>query len=129
MKNNDFEYKYVAPTSEERKEIESIRNNYIEKNKSMSKLEYLRKLDGKVKNIPVAMSLIFGILGSFVFGIGLAMIIEWDLLIWGIVLGTIGFAWMILTYPFHLKVVNAIKDKYSEEIIKVSEELLNDEKQ
>ena len=51
-----FEYNYSAPTSEERQEIESIRNQYLPKNEVEIKLETLKKLDNKVKNIP----LIFG---------------------------------------------------------------------
>ena len=53
MKNeNDFEFNYSAPTAEERKEIESIRNSYLlQEKKTPSKLDVLRKLDWKVRNI------------------------------------------------------------------------------
>lgn len=124
--NNDFEYNYVAPTSEERKEIESIRNNYISQNKSVDKLEILRKLDNKVKSIPTIISLIFGIVGLLIFGLGLTMILEWKVTIGGIIVGAIGVIPMILAYPMYRKISNNLKNKYSDEIIKLSDELLNE---
>ena len=42
--NEKFEYKYEAPTLEERKEIDSIRQQYLPKNKTVSKMERLREL-------------------------------------------------------------------------------------
>ncbi|MBQ7798344.1 MAG: hypothetical protein IJ371_04405 [Clostridia bacterium] len=128
MNNNEFEYKYVAPTSEERKEIERIRSNYIVKDKSSNKLETLRKLDNKVKNIPVTISITMGIIFTLVFGLGMAMVLEWGLMIGGLIVSCIGLIMMIFTYPLHLKIAKYVKTKYSKEIIKLSEELLNDEK-
>ncbi|MFQ6772860.1 MAG: hypothetical protein ACLRFG_00080, partial [Clostridia bacterium] len=85
MKNNDFEYNYVAPTSEERKEIESIRNAYIKPTASSGKLEKLRRLDFKVKNTPIIVALVMGVVGILTFGVGLTMMLEWNIILWGIV--------------------------------------------
>ena len=46
-----FEYKYTAPTMEERKEIDSIRRQYLPTDKSMTKMDRLRYLDRKVKGV------------------------------------------------------------------------------
>ena len=113
MKNNDFEFKYIAPTSEERKEIESIRNSYITKNKSSNKLETLRKLDNKVKNTPTIISLIIGIVGTLIFGLGFTMILEWNLIAWGVVVSFIGLVVMTITYSIHVKISKYLKVKYS----------------
>ena len=126
MKNNDYEFKYIAPTSEERKEIESIRNSYITKNKSSNKLETLRKLDNKVKNTPTIISLIIGIVGTLIFGLGFTMILEWNLIAWGVVVSFIGLVVMTITYSIHVKISKYLKVKYSKEILKLSEELLNE---
>lgn len=128
MKNNDFEFKYVAPTSEERKEIESIRNNYITQSKSVNKLDYLRNLDKKVKNTPSVISLIVGIMGLLIFGLGMSMVLEWDLIAWGVVVSVVGLIPIIFAYPLYLKVTKLLKNKYSKEILEISDELLNDEK-
>lgn len=128
MKDNDFEYNYSAPTSAERKEIESIRSNYVAKSNKVNKLEYLRKLDFKVKNIPVVLSLVVGTLGTLIFGLGLTMILEWSLLVWGIVVCAVGVVPISVAYFLHNASLNYLKEKYSDEILKISEELLNDDK-
>ena len=129
MNKNDFSYNYVAPTSKERKEIESIRNNYLPSSeKADNKLVRLRKLDGKVKNVPTAYSLALGVFGLLTFGLGFAMILEWGLLAWGIVICVISFLPMLIAYPVYVKYTKVLKNKYSKEILKLSEELLNDEK-
>ena len=125
MKNNDFEYKYSAPTSAERKEIESIRNSYLIE-KSPNKHEQLRKLDRKVRNLPTAFSLIVGILGLLLLGLGFSMILEWKIYLWGIVVSCIGLIAISLAYPIYFKTSNYLKSKYSEQILKLSEELLNE---
>ncbi|MBQ7880973.1 MAG: hypothetical protein IJ358_03945 [Clostridia bacterium] len=127
MQRNDFEFKYVAPTAEERKEIESIRNSYTIKDKSSNKLERLRSLDRKVKNIPTMVSLIVGVVGILIFGLGFSMVLEWDLFVWGIVVSIVGLIPIIMAYPLHLKVEKQLKNKHSKEILEISEELLNDE--
>lgn len=123
--NNDFEFKYSAPTVEERREIESIRNSYIKQEKT--KLEKLRSLDNKVKNIPTITALIIGIIGILVFGLGLTMVLYWNLLVYGCIVAIIGVIPMSLAYYAYVKVYNKLKAKYSKEILQLSEELLNDE--
>ena len=123
---NDFQFNYVAPTNQERKEIESIRNSYMPKNKASSKFEYLKKLDSKVNNTPTIISLVFGIVGILIFGLGFAMVLEWNLLVWGIVVSVIGVVPTLLAYPVYLKTLEYLKNKYSEEILKISEELLDE---
>lgn len=127
MEENHFEYSYSAPTSEERKEIESIRNNYIKKDNINEKLDRLRKIDGKVRETPGLISLIIGISGILIFGLGLAMILEWKILAWGIVVSVVGVAAMFIAYPIYIKLDKRMRDKYLDEILKLSDELLNDE--
>ena len=129
MKNkNDFEYTYTAPTPEERKEIENIRNHYMNPTYSPTKLDELRKLDNKVKTLPVIISLVLGICGTLIFGLGLTMILEWILYVWGTVVCIVGLVPMILAYPLFQQQSKKLKNNYSDQIIKLSEELLKDEK-
>ena len=128
MKKNDFEYSYIAPTREERQEIESIRNSYARSSKTGTKIDYLRKLDSKVKNTPTCVALIVGIVGILIFGLGLSMALEWKMIVWGAVVSLIGLLITVLAYPIWLRVGNAMKKKYSDKIISLSDELLNGEK-
>lgn len=126
MKNkNDFEYKYVAPTSSERREIESIRNSYMPLDESQTKLNLLRKLDDKVRNIPTIISLILGVIGILLFGLGLTMILEWKIYLWGAIVGVIGLIPTSIAYPIFVKTKKYLKNKYSKQIIELSDELLN----
>ena len=125
---NDFEFNYSAPSSEERKEIESIRNSYLAKSSSVdNKLETLRKLDSKVKNTPTMIALIIGIVGTLIFGLGMTMVLEWNLAIWGVVVGTVGAVPISMAYPVFKLTHKKLKNKYSSQILKLSEELLGDE--
>ena len=124
--NDKFSYKYIAPTEEERKEIDSIRRQYAPQEKEETKLERLRRLDALVKNTAIIWSLVLGVLGTLIFGLGLTMILEWQILPWGIVLMVIGSVPIAIAYPVYKWVLNKYKNRFGEEILRLSEELLNE---
>lgn len=124
--NNSFNFSYSAPSSNERKEIESIRNSYLNKNTSIdSKLQEIRKLDKKVKNTPRIIALIFGVVGILIFGLGLSMILEWKIVLWGVIISLVGIIPVIAAYPIYRYILSLMKIKYSAQILKLSEEILN----
>lgn len=120
-----FDYKYSAPTEEERREIDNIRRQYTPRDKTENKLDRLRKLDSKVKNPAIIVSLTVGIVCCLVFGLGLTMILEWNLFLWGVVVALPGAAGMISAYPLYKSFLNKGKQKYGKEILELSDELLN----
>lgn len=120
-----FEYSYSAPTEEERREIDGIRREYRPQPDGENKLEKLRALDGKVKNPAVAVSLSFGILGLLIFGLGMAMVLKWQLYFGGIAVSVLGCVPMALSYPIYSVILKRNKRKYGGEILALSEELLN----
>lgn len=122
---NKFEYKYKAPTQEERQEINNILNDYLPKNESNNKLDYLRKLDFKVKNIPMIVGLNLGIIGTLIFGLGLTCFLEWNLIILGFIFSLLGMIVAVVAYPLYKVIYKRMKNRYSDEIIKISNELLN----
>ena len=124
--NDKFSYKYIAPTEEERKEIDSIRRQYASQEKEETKLERLRRLDALVKNTAIIWSLVLGVLGTLIFGLGLTMILEWQILPWGIVLMVIGSVPIAIAYPVYKTVLKKYKNRFGEEILRLSEELLNE---
>ena len=99
MSKNDFEFKYSAPTSIERREIESIRNSYVEQGETTIQLQQLRKLDSRVKNTPVVVSLVLGICGMLIFGLGMTCVLEWGLALLGVLIGAVGLFPMLFAYP------------------------------
>ena len=124
--SNQFNFKYTAPTEEERKEIDSIRRQYAPREQSETKIECLRRLDALVKNTATIWSLCLGIFGCLIFGLGLTMILEWDIFVWGVLLMLVGSIPMAIAYPVYKGVLKKYKNRYGEEILKLSEELLNE---
>jgi hypothetical protein len=125
--NNRFSYCYSAPTEEERREIASIRKDYLVREQGDGKLERLRKLDKKVKTPPVILAVCLGVVGILVFGLGLSLCLVWGNYIWGILLAVLSCVPMVFAYPAYNWLLAKNKAKYGAEIIKLSEELLNEE--
>lgn len=126
MENKQFNYTYKAPTEEERREIESIKRQYEEPKTEEGKLEKLRKLNNYVNGLATALSLVAGVLGLLIFGLGLTMILEWSLLVGGIIVMIVGVPPMAIAYPLYNKILKRNKEKYGNEILRLSEELLNE---
>lgn len=125
MSDGKFKYGYNAPTKEERREIEDVRRRYRE-SEEQNGLERLRKLDAAVKNPPVVWGLTLGIIGVLIFGTGLTMVLEWSMLLCGVVVMFSGCVLMAAAYPVYNVVYASKKKKYSEEILKLSDELLGE---
>jgi hypothetical protein len=67
-----------------------------------------------------------GIVGALIFGLGLTMILEWSIFLWGIALMAIGSGSMAVAYPVYKAVLKKYKKRYGAEIVKLSEEILNE---
>lgn len=125
-----FKYKYVAPTLEERKEIESIRRTYLQQEEAMTKLDRLRYLDNLVKTLPMIWGISLGVIGLLSFGTGMLFFLEWTALWYsGFPFGLCGLILIILAYPIYLKKIKKNKAKYKEEILALSQELLVDNRE
>lgn len=123
---NKFEYTYVAPTESERKETEAIRKRYLPEPENLDKLTRLRNLDEKVKRFPMILSLSLGVVGTLIFGLGLTMILEWSMIVWGAAVAVVGMILLALAYPAYKISLTNRKRKYGAEILKLSEEILNE---
>ena len=124
--NEQFNFKYTAPSQEERKEIDSIRRQYLSQEHLETKMERLRRLDALVKNTSIIWALVLGVVGTLIFGLGLTMILEWNIWFWGIMVMLFGSVPMAIAYPVYKLALNKGKAKYGDEILRLSEELLNE---
>lgn len=122
----DFKYEYSAPTDSERKEIISIRNEYVSASGGTSVVEKLRAMHKRVKTVPRAISIIIGVLGTLVFGGGMAMFLEWNYTVSGVIVGVIGFLIAVLAYPTFKLLIKLMKNKYGDKIIELSNEILGE---
>ena len=69
-------------------------------------------------------ALTLGIIGTLIFGLGLALILEWNNLPLGTALSALGLVPILLAYPLYRAVLKRQKEKYAEEILQLSENLL-----
>ena len=117
---------YVKTTAE------AIRQQYVEKVEAESKLDRLKRLDREVKRPAEIFAYTFGSLSSLVLGTGMSLAMgiigEGALMMGvGIGVGVLGMALMTGTYPLYKGMLKKRKEKYSAEIIALSNELLNEE--
>lgn len=125
---NKFEFTYTAPTDRERKEVEYLREQYLPQEEKTDKVARLRRLDKRVKTPPQVLALSLGVVGTMIFGLGLTMILEWSMIVLGASIAVAGLIPLLLAYPLYKWLFNRLKDKYRAEILKLSEEILNEKK-
>ena len=125
--NKEFNYTYSAPSEKEKREVEFIRRQYEDKKTQgvEEKIIRLRKLHLQVKRPAMAISLTMGVVGVLVFGLGLTTILEWGHLVWGSLISIIGLAPIISAYWVNNLLLAKGKKKYGEEILRLSDEILN----
>lgn len=112
------------------KTIQRIRADYVEK--KVTKLDELKALDRKVKRPAEIFAYSFGALSSLVLGTGmsLAMKVIGTTLSFamplGICVGVVGIALVSINYPIYKRILKNRKQKYSGQILALSDSLLNE---
>lgn len=115
-----FHYTYSA---RENQEVLNIRKKYLPREES--KLEELKRLDAMVQTAGTTESLIVGISGALVFGLGLclSMGIIGHMKWLGIILGLLGCVTMTFAYPISKKYFTRAKERYAPRILELTAEL------
>lgn len=127
MENKDkFSYTYSAPTEAERREIESIKRQYKSEPEVQSSMERLRSLHSKVVGTATAVSLAIGIIGTLVFGFGLALVLELGAPMIGIIVAAVGVLPIVAAFPMYNHILKKGKMRYGDEIIRLSDEILGE---
>ncbi len=108
-----------------------IRTQYIEK--GVSDIDELRKLDVKAKRPANIFAWVFGSISALIMGCGMSLIMT-DIatvvgipnpMVYGIIIGVLGMAMAAVNYPIYKGIMKCRKEKFAEEIIKKSENILN----
>ena len=119
--------------NEERKIVEQIRSAYEIQPRTPSKLDELKALDKKVKAPAYAFAYTYGTAGSLILGTGMCLAMKVlgatisALMPVGIIVGFAGIAMVSTTFPLYQKLLSKRKAKYSDEIVRKSNALLNKE--
>ena len=110
---------------------ERIRTQYMEK--EPSEIDTLRELDAKVKRPANIFAYVFGSISAIIMGAGMSLVMT-DIgttlgiassMIPGIAIGALGLGMALLTYPMYKGILGSRKNKYAEEILKLSDNILN----
>lgn len=114
---------YYTPDERDRKKAEQIRRQYI--TREANKAEQLEKLDRKVKNPGRVAGTVIGIIGTLIMGAGMSMIMVWGNMVNGLILSIPGMIAALAAYPVYELITNSRKEKFADEIIRLSDELIN----
>jgi len=129
--NTDMGFKYTY-SAKEQDEIKRIRQKYqVQEEDGMSRL---RKLDAKVTEKAIRISLMLGIVGALIMGGGMSLVMT-DLgtilgmagvtgMIIGILVGVLGIILVAGAYPLYSKILKKEREKIAPEILRLTEQLM-----
>lgn len=132
MENKEtFHYTYSA---REQEEIKNIRKKYTAPTDPEDKMQQLRRMDAAVTQKAQAVSLIFGVIGALLLGLGMSVCMT-DLGVYlglhsgismmlGIIVGLVGIALVSMAYPVYNRIVKKEREKIAPEIIRLTDELM-----
>lgn len=122
-KKETFNYNYSASQQEE---IRNIREKYAPPTQEEDKMERLRRLDRSVTKLGTIVSLIVGVAGTLIFGVGMCCVLVWGdtMFVPGIFVGIVGILSIIAAYPLYDIITKKQRAKLAPEILRLSDELL-----
>ncbi len=130
MNNQEiFSYTYSA---KEQEEIKKIRSKYTGTVIEENKMTQLRRLDESVASKATMISLVVGIVGAIIFGLGMSLILT-DLgnglstigaIAIGVVIGIIGLGIACTAYPVYNRTIKKEREKIAPEIMRLTDELM-----
>jgi len=132
MENKEtFHYTYSA---KEQEEIKAIRQKYAVPEQTEDKMAQLRRLDATVTQKATSVSLIFGVIGTLILGMGMSLamtdigkIIGLDggmAMLVGIIIGIFGMVLVCMAYPIYNHIVKKERKRIAPEIIRLTDELM-----
>ena len=127
MEHNDsFKMTYSAQQQEE---IQSIRQKYVPKEES--KMDRLRALDARVTQKATMVSILVGVIGALILGVGMSLIMSdfgaslgMAAFPVGIALGIIGLVLVALAYPVYTRTLKKEREKIAPQIIQLTDDLM-----
>jgi uncharacterized Tic20 family protein len=111
--------------------VQKIRTQYTEK--QHTELDELKELDAKVKRPANVFAYTYGSVGAIVMGSGMSLVMTEigtiigisNAMLPGVVIGVVGMAMALSTYPIYKKILAARKKKFAPEILALSDKIVN----
>ena len=110
--------------------VQKIRTQYTEKENTQ--LDALKALDAKVKRPVNVFAYVFGSISAIIMGSGMSLVMT-DLgqvigventMATGVVIGVVGMILALVNYPIYKKMLASRKEKYADQILKLSDEIM-----
>lgn len=130
MENKErFHYIYSA---KEQEEIKAIRKKYAPSEETEDKMAQLRRLDAGVYSKAATVSLVVGIIGTLMMGLGMSLAMT-DIgemlgtvlaMAIGVNIGIVGIVLVCLAYPIYNHTLRKEREKIAPEIIRLTDELM-----
>jgi predicted lipid-binding transport protein (Tim44 family) len=130
MENKErFQYIYSA---KEQEEIKAIRKKYAPSEETEDKMAQLRRLDAGVYSKATTVSLVVGIIGTLMMGLGMSLAMT-DIgemlgtvlaMVIGVSIGIVGIVLVCLAYPIYNRTLRKEREKIAPEIIRLTDELM-----
>ena len=132
MENKEtFKLTYSA---KEQEEIKAIRKKYATPEQTEDKMAQLRRLDAGVTQKATSVSLVFGVIGALILGMGMSLAMT-DIgkiiglaggmaMLIGIIIGVVGIVLVSLAYPLYNRIVKKERQKIAPEILRLTDELM-----
>ena len=132
MENKEsFNYTYSA---KEQEEIKAIRKKYAAPDETEDKMAQLRRLDAAVTQKATSVSLVFGVIGALILGMGMSLamtdigkiigLLGGMAMLIGILIGIIGIVLVSVAYPIYNSIIKKEREKIAPEIIRLTDELM-----
>lgn len=132
MESKDtFNYTYSA---KEQEEIKAIRNKYTPSEQTEDKMAQLRRLDASVSQKATMVSLVFGVIGTLILGMGMSLAMTeigkaiglggGMAMLMGSFLGIIGIVLVCVAYPIYNRIIKKERERIAPEIIRLTDELM-----
>ena len=111
--------------------VQKIRTQYTEK--KHTQIDALKELDAKVKRPANVFAYIFGGISAIIMGSGMSLIMTdigsaigvEDAMAPGVIIGIVGMLMAIINYPIHKGILTSRKKKYADQIMKLSDEIMD----
>lgn len=129
--NNKEEFHFTY-SAKEQEELKKIRQKYQPQEED--KMETLRRLDARVTKKATMISIMCGVVGALIMGIGMSLTMteigaglglnETVTLILGIIIGLTGIAFISVAYPVYTRTLKKERDKIAPQILRMTDELM-----
>ena len=116
-RKDTFHYTYSARQQEE---IRNIRKKYLPQEPKEDKMEQLRRLDRSAAKKGTRVSLIVGIAGCLLLGVGMCCTMVWTdrLFIPGIIIGIVGIIAVTISYPLYTHITRKERERIAPQILR-----------